>query len=172
MSARRRRTGAFNGEPFISHRLSMRKSVAWQHLSDNGRRVLDRLEIEHSDHGGRENGKLTCTFDDFVRAGLRRQSIAPAIRECVELGFAEITYHARPAVAEHRRASQYRLTYIVGRHPSPEPTNEWEKIVDPTEATAAIQRARTARSAEHVRRADPRVVRRLIQSAHPARRYR
>jgi hypothetical protein len=48
----------------------MRSSPAWLALPDNARRVLDRLELEHMQHGGAENGVLVVTFDDFERHGI------------------------------------------------------------------------------------------------------
>ena len=69
----------------------MIKSPAWSVLSLSARRVLDRIEIEHADHGGYDNGRLPVTYDDFEHYGIHRHSIAAAIRETVALGFAEIT---------------------------------------------------------------------------------
>jgi hypothetical protein len=74
-------------EAFVTHPLSLRLSPAWQALPNNARRILDRLEVEHMQHGGADNGHLPCTYADFEKAGVRRKSIALAIRQCVALGF-------------------------------------------------------------------------------------
>ena len=39
-------------------------------LSLTARRILDTLEIEHCRRGGRENGKLVCTYDDLENSGI------------------------------------------------------------------------------------------------------
>ena len=89
MSVRKRRT-QIAGQ-FAAHRIDMLRSPAWRVLSLSARRVLDRLEIEHADHGGAENGRLPVTYEDFHQYGIHRHAIGPAIREVVALGFAEIT---------------------------------------------------------------------------------
>ena len=37
------------------------------------------------------DGRLPVTYDDFVRYGLHRDAIYPALQEVVALGFVEIT---------------------------------------------------------------------------------
>src|SRR3954469_12528814 len=88
MSAKRRRNRI--GEQFISHSREMRESPAWRHLPDKARRILERLELEHMRHGGAQNGHLSCTYDDFLKAGVRRQAVPIAIRQCVALGFLQV----------------------------------------------------------------------------------
>lgn len=124
--------------PFVLHSLEMRESPAWRALSDTARRVLDRLEVEHINHGGAENGSLVCTYDDFCKAGIRRKSISRAIRECVALGFLEVTQQGGLVRADIRRPSNYRLTYVNGRHKSPDPTHEWRKLVTEEQASAIV----------------------------------
>ena len=50
------------GGQFVMRRIDMLRSPAFCVLSLTGRRILDRLEIEHAAHGGRDNGKLPVTF--------------------------------------------------------------------------------------------------------------
>jgi len=105
----------------------MLESPAYRVLSLSAHRILDRLEIELAHHGGTDNGKLPCTYDDFVAHGIDRHAIAPAIRELVALGFVEVTEKGRAGNAEFRSPNKYRLTYRhVGR--LPEPTDEWRRI--------------------------------------------
>ena len=59
----------------------MLESEAWRALSLNAHKVIDRVKIEHMHHGGTENGNLIVTHADFQAYGVRRQSIAAAIRE-------------------------------------------------------------------------------------------
>jgi hypothetical protein len=88
-----------------------RRAAAYRVLSLCARRVIDRVEIEHANHGGNENGKLPVTFDHFVEYGIHRHSVAPGMREAVALGFLEITQKGRAGNAEHRSPNFFRLTY-------------------------------------------------------------
>ena len=133
-----KRRNSIDGQ-FAPHTIEMIKSPAWSVLSLSARRVLDRIEIEHADHGGNDNGRLPVTYDDFERYGIHRHAIRAAIQETVALGFAEITERGRAGNAEFRSPHKFRLTYFrVGRAP---PTNEWQRIKTVEEA----QLARAAR---------------------------
>jgi hypothetical protein len=136
------RRGLKIGSQFVPHTIDMLQSPAWRVLSQSARRVLDRIEIEHMAHGGSENGRLPVTFDDFERYGVHRHSIAPAIRECEALGFAEITQRGIAGNAEFRSPHHYRLTYMpaMAREPA---THEWRKTETTREAETL---ARTARN--------------------------
>lgn len=129
------------GDQFIAHSRSMRESIAWRYLPDNARRVLDRLELEHMLHAGLENGHLPCTYSDFAAAGIRRPSIPVALRQCVALGFVEVTKQGGRSRAENRWPSLYRLTYIVGGGKSEPPTNDWQRVKTVEEAMAALRSA-------------------------------
>src|SRR6478752_5794871 len=94
---------------------------------------LDRIEIEHADHGGNDNGRLPVTYDDFECYGIHRHAIAPAIRETVALGFAEITERGRAGNAEFRSPHKFRLTYFhVGRAPPCHPVCSCSTFSRPT----------------------------------------
>jgi hypothetical protein len=84
-SARPAKSSGIAGQ-FIAHRIEMLESAAWASLTFAARRILDRLEIEHANHGGKENGNLPCTYDDFERFGVRRASVAAGIRLLVAGG--------------------------------------------------------------------------------------
>src|SRR5262245_52942341 len=105
--SRERRTKI--GGQFAPRLIEMLRSPAMCALSLSGRRVLDRIEIEMADHGGTENGNLPVTYGDFEAFGVHRHAVAPAIRECVALGFVEITARGRGGNAEFRTPSKYRL---------------------------------------------------------------
>jgi hypothetical protein len=126
---------------FIAHSREFRESPAWRALPDNARRVLDRLELEHMRHAGSENGKLPCTYSDFVKAGVRRASVALALRQCVALGFVEITKRGGRSLSNVRRPSLYRLTYVFGRSAAGMPTDDWKRIKTIEEARLALQLA-------------------------------
>jgi hypothetical protein len=142
--SKKSKKGAASG-PFVMHTREMFMSPAWCVLSLSARRLLDRIEIEMMAHGGpRSNGRLPVTYGDFIKYGVRRNSIASALREVVALGFLEITEQGRGGNAAYRKASQFRLTH----HPFKEdpdgevlyePTNEWRrfKTIEEVEAIAA-----------------------------------
>ena len=138
------------GENFVMHTLSMRTSPAWAVLSDVAHRVLDRLEVEHLQHGACENGNLICTYADFEKAGIRRQSVNKALFALEALGFIEIIERGRRAATGFNVTSRYRLTYLSNnlrrnvRDPNP-PTNDWARIKDEEQATAALERAESVR---------------------------
>src|SRR5215207_11211757 len=111
MSRTRRKNNQISGQ-FVAHSRELRESAAWRALPDNARRVLDRLELEHMRHGGAENGSLPCTYADFERAGIRRASVALAIRQCVVLGYVQVTTQGYRGAQGFRQPSLYRLTYI------------------------------------------------------------
>ena len=66
---------------FAPRRIEMLKSFAWRVLSLSAHRILDRIEIELAAHGGKDNGHLAVTFDDFEKYGLHRHAIGPGVRE-------------------------------------------------------------------------------------------
>jgi hypothetical protein len=125
----------------------MLESPAYRVLSLSAHRLLSRLEIEMAHHGGTENGRLPCTFDDFVRYGLHRHAISPAIRETVALGFIEVTEEGCAGNAEHRSPNMFRLTFR--NTDKDKPTNEWRRVSTLEEAerlAAAARKNRTKRS--------------------------
>lgn len=125
---------------FAPRLVEMLRSPAWSVTSLSARRVIDRLEIELADHGGNDNGKLPCTYADFVAYGIDRHAIAPAIREAVALGFLEVTEQGRAGNAEFRTPSRYRLTFRDTQYAGP--TNEWRRIKTEPEAEAIARDAR------------------------------
>jgi hypothetical protein len=76
--SKKRKKGAASG-PFVMHTREMIASPAWRVLSLSARRLLDRIEIEMMSHGGpRSNARLPVTHNDFIKYGVRRNSIAPS----------------------------------------------------------------------------------------------
>jgi hypothetical protein len=152
-------------EAFVVHTLPMRRSSAWKALPDHARRVLARLEDEHMTHGGAANGRLCCTYKDFEAAGVPYKAIATAIRQCVALGFVEITHQGTPSNSEFRNPSRYRLTYLYGRKvmvdgvPTSLRTDDWKGLTTAGQAIAALAAVTEMKSVPHVRRATTRKVR-------------
>ena len=126
---------------FTLRLVEMLRSPAHRVLSLSARRIINRLEIEHAHHGGTENGNLPVTYEQFVKFGIDRHSIAPAIRETVALGFVEITEKGRAGNAEYRHPNRFRLTFVLDV--KAEPTNEWRKIASIEEAKSIAKAARS-----------------------------
>ena len=131
---------------FVVHSKEMKESLAWRHLPDAGRRALDRLELEHMRHGGADNGRLPCTHSDFATAGIRRASVALAIRYCVYLGFVKVSEIGGRSISKFRRPNLYRLTYVFGCGSSPDPTHDWRAIGTVEQAEAALAQAETEKN--------------------------
>jgi hypothetical protein len=78
--------GPPKGEPFVCLTLQLIESDAVRTLSNAETKILFRLIAEHMKHAGRDNGRLPCTYDDFVRYGVRRKSIRPALESLEKRG--------------------------------------------------------------------------------------
>jgi hypothetical protein len=128
---------------FAARTIEMLESPAFRVLSLSARRVLDRLEIELAHHGGQDNGKLPVTYEHFHEYGVHRHAIGPGIRECVALGFVEITEPGRAGNAEFRAPNLFRLTYRPTRVDGP--TEDWRHIETIEGAEALARGARSAR---------------------------
>jgi hypothetical protein len=115
----------------------MLESPAYRLLSQSAHRVLSRIEIELAHHGGKDNGELPVTFDDFENYGIDRHAIAAGIRELVALGIIEITEYGRAGNAEWRSPHKFRLTYRPTKYRAE--TNEWQRIK--TEEAEALRKA-------------------------------
>jgi hypothetical protein len=109
--ARKRHT-QISGQ-WVSLRLEMIESPAYRVLSLSAHRVLTRVMSEHCHHGGKENGRLPVTYDQFCKFGLHRHAIAPAIRELEALGFLQITERGRPGPGEFRHPNKFRITLLA-----------------------------------------------------------
>jgi hypothetical protein len=114
----------------LSYPTSMLQSPAWRVLTLNERRVLDRIAIELAGHGGPDLG---VTFTGFIRYGIERHAIAPAIRALVALGFLQITGQ-----------SQFRSTYLRSVD-GVAPTHDWRRIKSRGEARQIAINARQNR---------------------------
>jgi hypothetical protein len=132
------------GESWISYPYSMVASPAFQALSLGAIRVMHRVEMEHMEHGGAENGRLQVTYDQFEDYGVHRHAIGPAIRELEALGFIEITAKGCAGNENHRRANRFRLTY-VNMKSREQPTHEWRGIATIEDAAGLAGQARSKR---------------------------
>jgi hypothetical protein len=150
-----KRRGKIDGA-FSARLIEMLESPAYRALSLTGHRVLDRIEIEHFHHGGKENGRLPVTKQDFIKYGVHNDRVAPAIRECEALGFIRVK-HGRGGNAEHRQPNKFFLTYVYarGNHGQP-PPHDWRKIKTIEEAEANARAARVNKNERAVRFAQQR----------------
>jgi len=129
--------------PFAPRPIAMLQSPAMRALSLTGRRILDRLEIELANHGGKDNGKLPVTHADFRRFGIDHDAVGPGLREVEALGFIEITVRGIAGNAAHRSPNRFRLTYRPAGGESE--TNDWRQITTIEEATEIAAKARTSK---------------------------
>jgi hypothetical protein len=146
-------------EPFIQLGLSFLASPAWKELSGNAKAVFSRLQIEHMEHGGYENGRLPCTYSDFEKYGVRRKSISKALDELEALGFIQITRkgHLRPE-GDSGAPSLYRITYLpVYRSDGVDKaTNEWRRFESIADARQAVAKYHERASYDRAIRYDKR----------------
>jgi hypothetical protein len=143
--SKRHRNQAISGA-WSGHLIEMLNSTPWRVLSLSARLILDRIEIEHRNHGARENGRLIVTQLQFVKYGLNKKCIAPALRELVALGFSEITEAGEAGLGGNRRPNRFRLTYMPHDTRPGDGTHEWRRYASLTLAEAA-KVAATARKA-------------------------
>ena len=126
--------------------LDLLESPAYKVLSRAAHQVVSRIEIELRHHGGRDNGKLPVTFDDFVKYGIHRHAIAPAIRELEAVGIIR-TAHGRAGNAEFRIPNVFFLTYANERDGKKNPPpNDWRKIETAEEAEQIVRAARATKN--------------------------
>lgn len=129
---------------FVMHTREMIASPAWRVLSLSAHRVLCRLEIELCSHGGKDNGRLPVTHQNFQDYGVHRDAVSPAIRELEWLGFVEVTKRGTAGKAEQRRPNLFRLTYLPSF--GQDPTNEWMAVltIEDAERIAVAARSEVA----------------------------
>jgi hypothetical protein len=135
------------GRGWVPHLGEMLRSPAFKVLSRAARQVLARIEIELVDHGGKNNGRLPVTFDQFVAYGINRHMIAPAMRELVALGFVEITERGRAGNADWRRPNMFRLTYLPVDNANP--THEWRGVAEDDAEKIAKNAKKISKSIVH-----------------------
>lgn len=120
-------------------------SPAWLALPGAARDVVFRIAIEHMNHAGTENGELPVTYEDFVNYGIRKSSIALAIRQAEALGLIKVTHRGRGGNSEFRRASRYALGWL----PTVDgqlPENKWRWIHSDEEAQAILAGLKASRT--------------------------
>jgi hypothetical protein len=97
---------------FVAKPPALLRSAVWRSLGIYGRRMLDALEVEHCNHGGKENGYLVLTYDDAVRWGIPRRSFRATLAELVRKKLVEITHQGSYRGSAQLDPNLYRLTYL------------------------------------------------------------
>jgi hypothetical protein len=128
---------------FAWQAIDMLEGPAFRVLSLSARRVIDRIQIEHAHHGGKENGKLPVTFRDFKEYGIHWNSIAPAIREAEALGFIRVTQEGIASNKEFRIPNMFALTHLP-TDKDPKPAEDWKRIKTVEEAAVIAAASRKA----------------------------
>jgi hypothetical protein len=131
-------------EPYVKHHRSLIESPAWRCLSRSAKLLLERIELEHLRHGGKKNGKLIVTYDDFREFGVGDfRATAKALREAETVLLLEIV-RGSGGNGEFRTPNLMRLTYVDGAGEE-RATNEWREIKTLDEAKARLDAVQGAR---------------------------
>lgn len=126
------------GESWIRLTALRLASMAWRARSVNAMRLLEFLELEHMNHGGKENGRLKAPYAQLVDFGISRRLINPAITEAEALGLLRVE-RGQLRGRQMRADSLYRLTYLpfsqqdraTGSTVWCSPTDEWKRYTPP-----------------------------------------
>lgn len=109
---------------WVWHTREFKMSFAVRSLSLNARRSLDRIEVEHCDHAGLENGNLIVTHANFIEYGVSQNLVADAIDELSFKGLIKVERGVASDGSSH--PNRYRLTFY-GCHEAAAPTNDWKR---------------------------------------------
>lgn len=132
--AKKAYTAWLDGQSWVPHTAELLKSPAWRYLSLYGRRLIDRLEIEHAIHNGLENGFLTLTYRQMKEAGIHSDAIPATLDEVQTVGLLTITHRGAYRAGGKRDPNSYRLNHLpwkfapaTGAPVYYAPTDEWKK---------------------------------------------
>jgi hypothetical protein len=138
---------------FVAHTREMLESSAWRGLTTSAKKVIECLEREHLAHGGYENGRLICTYDDFA-AHMDRHAIKPGILTSVGLGFVVVTEQGRAGnrASWKGRPSRYRLTYLPADGIPNDGSHEWRRVATDEEARTIVEACKSDRDRRKAQR--------------------
>jgi hypothetical protein len=97
------------GGGWVAHKAALIRLL--RGLSLSARPILDTLELEHCRRGGRENGRLVCTYSDFEAGGTQRSRISSGLRKLEDARVIKVQ-RGRRAYADMRIPSIYTLTLL------------------------------------------------------------
>jgi hypothetical protein len=109
---REKRNRPPDGEPWVWLTRELLESDAWRSMSRAARLVVDRVMVEHMAHAGTENGNLVVTYADFVKFGVRRESLPGAIADAAARGLITVTEKGRASTGPDRWPSRYALGWL------------------------------------------------------------
>jgi len=101
-------------------------SPGYRALSITAQRILTFLLSEHLSHGGKENGRLMCPYNQLVRMGCSRHAIAPAIDELERFGLVKFTKGDR--LGGRPGATRARITFYTVDGKMASATNDYKRI--------------------------------------------
>jgi hypothetical protein len=120
------------GHAWVPHTAELIASPAWRARSIYAVRLIDRLELEHMAHAGKENGYLRLTWEQMCEAGISKRFIASTIAEAVALGLVRVDHRGSYRGGARNDPTLYRLTYLpvkfvpaTGAPIYQDPTNDW-----------------------------------------------
>lgn len=111
-------------EQFVKHPRDLIESDAWRSMTINEHRFVERLEIDHLTHAGRENGKLRATYEQLEAFGIGRRLIARTCDSLQQKGIIDATKGGM------RIATRYALTWLP-LHDGSGPSNRWRTYKSP-----------------------------------------
>lgn len=117
------------------------EAAAYRTLSVNGRRLLDRLKIEHISHGRTQNGELIVPHAQFIAYGVTADLVGDAIDECSFKGLIKVRRGRAGNGTAHPNI--YTLTFD-GTADGLSATNEW-RIFTMDDAKRWTEEARKGR---------------------------
>jgi len=132
---------------WIAHRLKLMVSPAWRHRPIPLVKIIERIEIEHMRHAGKENGHLIVSYDQFERHGVSRRTINPALQLGQALGLLEIRQSGEWS-GDIRQPNEYRLTYVPEKDRKA-PTDEWEGVENDAAVTLVAEYQKGLSAKQH-----------------------
>lgn len=136
-----------HGVSWVPIRQELLQHPAWRRRPIALARILERLEIEHMRHAGKENGALFVTFDQFVAFGISRKFVHPMLKLGEALGLLQVI-QTDNWIGDVRPPNAYRLCYLPEKGKKA-PTDEWSFLdEDGVLARLAAHKATTTRRNE------------------------
>jgi hypothetical protein len=152
-----------DGQAWIWWTKEMYESPAFQELTKHkgARTVVDRIAYEHLSQGGKGNGRLKVTFDNFVAWGMSRAKVGDNVAIAQALGFIKLVKRGLASFEDLRFPSEYAVTWqTIG---SELPTNDWRYVFNEDIAKAKVDAAMKMRHAERLANTQRNIPRRLRQ---------
>jgi hypothetical protein len=134
-----------DGKSYHRIRNEMLLSPAWEAASYLQQAMVFALVRELGERGGKRNGNLIFTNQDWEEWGLSRRHIKRNLIAIRALGFVAYTA-GRPGLKGYGIARRYRLTFLPildadGKNEAEPPTDEWARFKTAEEAKKAVRKA-------------------------------